>query len=115
LVAAQVGHPPIILSYDLATLRGGVQEFTIGRGRTADLVLNLPVISSKHATLTFFLAPADNAVHVVIIDTSTNGIWVNGGMVGKGQACEIRDGDIITLTRAVSVSWGGGAGVFVRV
>ena len=62
----------------------------IGRVQ-GDIKLNLPVISSKHCTLMF--NPATNKV--VLKDTSTNGTFVNGILVGKNKTCEVNYNDKI--------------------
>ena len=58
--------------------------------------MNLPVISSKHCTLMF--NPDTNKI--VLKDTSTNGTFVNGTLIGKNKTHEIQYNDKIRFGKA---------------
>ncbi len=56
-----------------------------------DIKLNLPVISSKHCMLTY---DADEN-RMTVKDTSTNGTFVNGELIGRNKTQEVFFGDNI--------------------
>ena len=58
--------------------------------------MNLPVISSKHCTLMF--NPDTNKI--VLKDTSTNGTFVNGILIGKNKTREIQYNDKIRFGKS---------------
>jgi pSer/pThr/pTyr-binding forkhead associated (FHA) protein len=63
----------------------------LGRGLSADLVLEEPAVSRRHAMLV-----RREGRTVVLDDRSENGVYVNGRRV---QEAELRDGDMIVLGR----------------
>jgi len=71
-------------------------------GRSKDLPESLRLgsmrLSSFHAEL--HLAPATNVV--TLVDTSTNGVWLNLARVTKGSAIELSPGDSIRLLNPAS-------------
>ncbi len=68
---------------------------TIGRGSECDWVLNDPdrALSKQHCTIT----RTDDGF--VLTDTSTNGVFVNGGRrpLGRGQTAPLSDGHLLQL------------------
>jgi pSer/pThr/pTyr-binding forkhead associated (FHA) protein len=94
--------------FDLATagvlsVRGGAQDGTelvltepvtrVGRGLQADLILEEPTVSRRHAIVV--LRDGEAMLHD---DNSLNGTWCNGRRVSEGVA--LRDGDVIGLGAA---------------
>jgi pSer/pThr/pTyr-binding forkhead associated (FHA) protein len=94
--------------FDLATagvltVRGGSQDgmelalsepvTRLGRGLQADVVLEDPTVSRRHAIVVL----RDDEV-VLLDDNSLNGTWCNGERVRDGVA--LRDGDVIGLGAA---------------
>ena len=85
------------------TVRGGSQDGTelvlrdpvtrIGRGMQADLVLENPTVSRRHAII--ILRDGDA---VLLDDNSLNGTWHNGARVE--DRVMLRDGDVIALGAA---------------
>jgi pSer/pThr/pTyr-binding forkhead associated (FHA) protein len=91
--------------FDLATagvltVRGGAQDgrelelieavTRIGRGLQADLILEEPTVSRRHAIIVLH---GDHAV--LHDDNSLNGTWCNGERVRDGV--DLRHGDVIGL------------------
>ncbi|GAA6033636.1 hypothetical protein JCM8097_004360 [Rhodosporidiobolus ruineniae] len=66
--------------------------YTVGRHPKCDLVLNGPKISSYHAKIT---CGQDGVVRLA--DTSTNGTFVRGSKVGKGNVTILESGDSIVF------------------
>jgi pSer/pThr/pTyr-binding forkhead associated (FHA) protein len=65
----------------------------IGRGSEADLRINDPGISRRHAQIR--VSPAGQGLHIDIVDLgSTNGIMVNGQKV---QQAALREGSRIEI------------------
>ncbi|KPV77573.1 uncharacterized protein RHOBADRAFT_11861 [Rhodotorula graminis WP1] len=67
--------------------------YTIGRSPHCDLVLNGPKISSSHARIT--LDEVEGTVRLE--DSSTNGTFVRGRKVGKGNVTVLESGDTIVF------------------
>lgn len=67
----------------------------IGRSRKCDIVVEPPDCSSKHCQIGSSDVGGRQAVFVK--DMSTNGTFVNGTLVGKGNTCLLRDGDRISF------------------
>jgi pSer/pThr/pTyr-binding forkhead associated (FHA) protein len=91
--------------FDLATagvltVRGGAQDgrelvlteavTRVGRGLQADLILEEPTVSRRHAIIV--LSDGKAVLHD---DNSLNGTWCNGERVQESVA--LRDGDVIGL------------------
>lgn len=89
------------------------EQFTIGRRPGVnDCVLNNQCISSLHCILSFVTQasanPEEDIVRrqsttskaICIADMSTNGIYVNNMLVGKGKTIHLKSGDQIELVRA---------------
>jgi pSer/pThr/pTyr-binding forkhead associated (FHA) protein len=72
-------------------LRLGPGTTHIGRGFAADLRLDDPAVSRRHAIIV-----CDHAGAVVLDDRSANGTLVNGRCVARA---ELRDGDVIVVGR----------------
>lgn len=66
---------------------------TIGRSASCDWVLHDPsrYISGKHATI----SQRDGKFYVM--DTSTNGLFINNSALGKGNSKQLNDGDKLRL------------------
>jgi type VI secretion system protein ImpI len=69
----------------------GDRRFVIGRDPESPARLQGPGISREH------LAVEPNAGRFFLHDLSSNGTWVNGSKVEKGQPREIREGDLIEI------------------
>jgi len=91
--------------FDLATagvltVRGGSQDGTelaitepvtrLGRGLQADLILEEPTVSRRHA-----IVALRDGTATLLDDNSLNGTWCNGKRVQ--DAVELQDGDVIAL------------------
>jgi pSer/pThr/pTyr-binding forkhead associated (FHA) protein len=72
-------------------LRLGTGATHIGRGFGADLRLDDPAVSRRHA-----LIVCDDAGAVVLDDRSANGTRVNGRCVARA---ELHDGDVVVVGR----------------
>lgn len=73
------------------------------RGR-ADLNIQDPYLSTEHARV-HFLLPAEplrveSGILATLTDTSTNGTFVNSTKLSRGSTAQLRDGDVITLSKA---------------
>ena len=79
-------HPPLDLT--------GAAH-TLGRGAACSLVLSQSFISTTHARL--LRDGGDGAPAVE--DTSTNGVWLNGQKVGKGNSRPLRHADALSLAK----------------
>ena len=79
----------ITVDGEKVTLQEGTTR--IGRSPTADICLEDPTVSRRHAIL---LREGDSVR--VLDDRSLNGVFVNGERV---TARELRDGDVLTLGR----------------
>ena len=72
-------------------LRLGRGATHIGRGFGADLRLDDPAVSRRHA-----IVVSDDRGAVILDDRSANGTYVNGGCVARA---ELADGDVIVVGR----------------
>jgi pSer/pThr/pTyr-binding forkhead associated (FHA) protein len=94
--------------FDLATagaltVRGGPQDGTeltltapvtrLGRGLQADLILENPTVSRRHAIVVL-----DEEGALLLDDNSLNGTWCNG--VRVNDRVVLRDGDVIGVGAA---------------
>ncbi|KAH7830954.1 putative protein kinase 1 [Monocercomonoides exilis] len=71
-------------------------EIIIGRHRRCDIVVDDPRISSKHCKI--YLAPG--GIHgetAFLLDTSTNGTYLNKKRMGKDVQLILKEGDVIDL------------------
>ncbi|KAI9455891.1 kinase-like protein [Russula earlei] len=69
---------------------------SIGRGTTNDHVLASLRISYSHCQI-MWDGREDAQSQVVLHDNSTNGTWINGARVHRGQSCILRDGNEIAF------------------
>jgi hypothetical protein len=85
--------------FDLVILRGplagrrvpiGSYPFVVGADATAQLHLDIPEVSGRHATL----EPADEGA-LVLVDLSTNGSYVDGQRVARGQRVRVVPGQLL--------------------
>ena len=65
------------------------QRLRIGRSPAADILLDDPSVSRRHAVIIHRGGRA-----VLLDDRSLNGVWVNGERVGEAQ---LKDGDAIVI------------------
>jgi pSer/pThr/pTyr-binding forkhead associated (FHA) protein len=72
-------------------LRLGAGATHIGRGFGADVRLDDPAVSRRHA-----IVVCDDAGAVILDDRSANGTFVNGGCVARAT---LADGDVIVVGR----------------
>eukprot|EP01134_Creolimax_fragrantissima_P003494 CFRG3494T1 len=76
-------------------------EYHIGRNASAEIRLTAATISNNHAYISVNRSNMDTdarfGVTVWLHDTSTNGTYLNGERVGKGNKSLLKDGDIISL------------------
>ncbi|TPX69660.1 hypothetical protein SpCBS45565_g02323 [Spizellomyces sp. 'palustris'] len=66
-------------------------SISFGRREDNDIVLGDPRVSGTHCKI------ARERGHVLLHDTSANGVRVNGILVGKGNSTELGQGDVLTL------------------
>ncbi|QRV94340.1 Serine/threonine-protein kinase [Ceratobasidium sp. AG-Ba] len=74
--------------------------FKIGRGSVNDFTLPGQKISSQHCTLTWSGRADDKPSKenaVVVLDTSSNGTFINGKRIGKGKKSILRPGDELSF------------------
>ena len=77
--------------YDEIVLNRARPSCVIGRSRNADYHVSHPQISGLQCTLTLELAHS----RLLVTDMSTNGTFVDGTVVGRGQACELSNGSTV--------------------
>ncbi|KAJ6231530.1 serine/threonine-protein kinase fhke-related [Anaeramoeba flamelloides] len=74
---------------------------TIGRSSTNTLQINHPKISKKHFVISFKQRKKKNSEELdytfKLTDTSSNGVFVNSGLVGKNNTVDLKHGYEITL------------------
>ncbi len=85
-IIAQRSEPPVMLALDWT---GAVDELSIGRHPSCDIVLRSPSVSRHHARLRH----RDGAWVLQDLD-SRNGTWVNDVRVGR---CQLRPGDHLEI------------------
>lgn len=71
-------------------------KFTLGRKASANLVLDSNLVSGTH----FRIKRSASGRHM-LRDESTNGVFLNGNLVGKGSTAQLRDGDKISLPKSL--------------
>jgi pSer/pThr/pTyr-binding forkhead associated (FHA) protein len=81
-LAVEDGDDVVLVTLDRAVLH-------VGRSPSADIVLDHPTVSRRHAVLS-----REGAETVLLDDRSRNGVLVNGERVGRAA---LRDGDLIHL------------------
>lgn len=67
---------------------------TVGRLKTCDISLTMPVISGRHCSLSY------KNKKMVLKDTSTNGTFVNGELVGKNKLRTLKHGDRVRFGKS---------------
>ena len=77
-------------------VEGEARAFTVGRHPTSSLVLEDKHISSKHLSVAQ-RADAHGRPQVYVEDSSTNGTWLNGDRLSKGERVTLADGAEIQL------------------
>ena len=97
-VIRRIHYPPVHII--IKDSNGVVQErffeqeqITIGRINTQDIVLVNEYVSRKHAQIEI-----QNAAFY-IVDTSTNGTWVNGHKLKRNEPHLLADGDAIDIEK----------------
>ena len=71
-------------------------KFVCGRKASANLVLDSNLVSGTH----FRVKRSASGRHM-LRDESTNGVFLNGNLVGKGSTAQLRDGDKISLPKSL--------------
>lgn len=75
-------------------------SFTIGRGNSCDLALNgLTGVSVSHCSLRVQEDEGAEFPSVILADTSLNGTFVNGTLVGKGNETTVPNGAVLTFIK----------------
>lgn len=70
--------------------------FLLGRSKSCDASFRSNrVLSSKHCTVTFDASSGE----ATVADTSSNGVFVNGALVGKGSSVVLKEGDTLVLVK----------------
>jgi len=82
--------------YPTTSLVGGTVTF--GRRQNCTICIPHIVVSGLHCVLSY---NKDNVVFLQ--DSSTNGTWVNGKLVGKGNKVYVNHGDVINLARPTTI------------
>lgn len=77
----EVGHP--------------ANGYLVGRHSECDVIVDIPTISNRHCLL--FSERKHGETIAVLEDLSSNGTFVNEGMVGRNNRRELEDGDEITI------------------
>jgi hypothetical protein len=77
-------------------VEGEARAFTVGRHPTSSLVLEDKHISSKHLSVAQRV-DAHGRQQVYVEDSSTNGTWLNGDRLIKGERVTLADGAEIQL------------------
>lgn len=65
----------------------GVGNVRVGRTKAANLILSNRTVSRHHADVTY------ESGRYVLYDNSSNGTWINGGLIAVAQA--LREGDTV--------------------
>jgi hypothetical protein len=87
--------PPL----ELVVLRGplagqrvpiGVYPFVVGADAAAQLCLDIPEVSGRHASL----EPAETGA-LILVDLSTNGTYVDGQRITRGQRVRVSPGQLL--------------------
>ncbi|KND04321.1 CAMK protein kinase [Spizellomyces punctatus DAOM BR117] len=82
-LSSQEGPPRVIKMFR--------DSISFGRREDNDIVLGDPRVSGTHCKI------VREGGHVLLHDTSANGVRVNGILVGKGNSAELRQRDVLTL------------------
>ncbi|KAG8901876.1 hypothetical protein FRC01_009723, partial [Tulasnella sp. 417] len=77
-------------------LRVEQTQYTVGRASDAHIQIGHPKISSRHCELRLVYNP-NNTTTVTVVDTSTNGTYVNGVRLGRGRHSMLNHGDELSL------------------
>lgn len=91
-------------SYDIKRIGAKV---TVGRKQGSDILLTDVVVSGTHCFIT-----VNSTTSATIEDGSTNGTYVNGIKIGKGNKVSVKDGDMLTLGKPAAVANPGVPGSF---
>ncbi|OBA19322.1 Pkinase-domain-containing protein [Metschnikowia bicuspidata var. bicuspidata NRRL YB-4993] len=70
----------------------------VGRSSSCDIKITGGDVSSKHCQ--FSLSSTNGQEFLLVTDTSTNGTFVNGELLGKGISALLRSGDKISFARS---------------
>lgn len=79
-----------------------MKKLIIGRGNDCDIVIpdESDLVSRHHAELIF-----DFWGKMQIVDTSSNGTFLNGVRLAKGQPMEVRRTDVVSLAKKWEFDW----------
>ncbi len=76
-----------------------MRNIRVGRNVDNDIVLNVPVISAHHATITI-----DDYGNIALRDHSSNGTMVNGYRI-HNQSVNLRYGDSVVFPGQIPLNW----------
>ncbi|THH28784.1 hypothetical protein EUX98_g5407 [Antrodiella citrinella] len=85
-------NPTTITRIDFARTK---TEYRLGRDRTNDVVFSGKKVSNFHCEITF-----QNDETIKVQDKSSNGTYINGEKIGKGQYALLKDGNEIAFGTA---------------
>ena len=77
-----------------------MKVLNIGRSENADIVINNPAVSRRHAMLRMHWNGK-----MEIVDLSSNGTSVNNNPIKSNSPYPIKKGDVIVLANAVKLDW----------
>ena len=69
--------------------------YLIGRNQECDLIVDIPTVSNRHCLI--FHGNKSSGSLAVLEDLSSNGTFVNNGLVGRNKRRELEDGDEVTI------------------
>lgn len=75
-------------------------EASIGRAPNCSLRLDDPRVSSSHAKLDVMPNGGDGAPAIILIDSSSNGTWLNGARLAKGEPTSLKHLDELAFGNA---------------
>ncbi|EOD06145.1 hypothetical protein EMIHUDRAFT_219480 [Emiliania huxleyi CCMP1516] len=79
----------------------GASAIVVGRTHQANVVIPVPFVSSAHCTLHCVGAESGTELpRVRLVDTSSNGTFINGKLIGKNGEVDVAEGDTLTFSRA---------------
>ena len=72
----------------------GRETYTVGRKPSCNLVLSDSRVSGLHATFS-----KQEAGRIAVVDSSSNGTYLNGRLLDKGERAVLGDGDVVALLK----------------
>ncbi|EOD05109.1 hypothetical protein EMIHUDRAFT_107338 [Emiliania huxleyi CCMP1516] len=78
----------------------GASAIVVGRTHQANVVIPVPFVSSAHCTLHCVGAESGTELpRVRLVDTSSNGTFINSKLIGKNGEVDVAEGDTLTFSR----------------